>query len=220
MGSQTIIFIVLGTIMMLVVAFILKKDYELSPLKTVLISVSLTVVGVLSVMLMYFVENGKIGGVSFFGAVFFVPLLLYPVSLLLKMPYKEYLDISAPMVAIMLTVMKINCLIAGCCYGKVLYYDTESNPVRFPCQLSEMLVALIIALILIICIKGKLLKSLIYPSFMVLYGVTRFILNFLRETNDFIFGLAIGNIWAIVATIIGVAWIALFYFFQRKKKNS
>ena len=116
-------------------------------------SILLTFIGVLSVKLMFFIENGDFSGLSFFGAVLFIPILAVPISVVLNIKYQDYIDICAPSVAIMLSAMKINCLRSGCCIGKVLYTNEFGATVRFPSQIFEMVVAFLICVLLIYASK-------------------------------------------------------------------
>ncbi len=207
MSSQIQLFVAVGTVLMFFVALICRKKYALSLIKTVLMTLLLTVVGVAGVAFMFYIENGYFGGVSFFGAVFFVPPLLIPLALLLRVPVTAYLDISAPMISAMLAVMKINCLISGCCQGRILHTAASGEAVRFPSQIVELVLAAVIAVFLTVCIRNDLFKKRVYPLFMIVYGVTRFAMNFMRETNDFLFGMGIGNVWAAVSAVIGIVWL-------------
>lgn len=218
MSWQTMMFVGIGAVVMFIIALICKNNFGIGVVKTALLTLCLTFSGVASVVLMFFVENGYFGGVSFFGAVFFVPLFLLPFSFLLKIPYLKYLELSAPMVSGMLAVMKINCYVAGCCRGRVLRHTPEGDITRFPSQLAELFVAAVIAVVLIVCIKKAVLPGRIYPFFMILYGASRFVMNFLRETEEFIWGMGIGSLWAIVSFLIGTLWIIL-VFVQKKRKK-
>lgn len=200
-------FILIGAVAMYGSMLLIRKKFGFTLLKILVLTVLLTVAGVISVLLMFFIENGKFGGVSFFGAVFFVPLLLFPISKITKTKYSDYLDISAPCIAVMLAIMKINCLLSGCCAGRVLGTALNGSVIRFPSQLCEMAAAVIIAIVTVLIIKSDILKKRIYPLFMILYGCVRFALNLFRETEEMIWGLAIGNIWAVVSVIIGTLWL-------------
>ncbi len=204
---------------MIVVMLIIRKDYEIPLYKGLIGSILLTFIGVLSVKLMYFIENGDFSGLSFFGAVLFIPILAIPISVVLNIKYQDYIDICAPSVAIMLSAMKINCLRSGCCIGKVLYTNEFGATIRFPSQIFEMIVAFLICVLLIYASKKKIYKTKLYPAFMILYGATRFVLNIFRETDDFWFGLGIGNMWAIVSVILGFVWIFVLYKINNKTKE-
>ena len=128
------------------------------------------------------------------------------------------LSLKLTAVAGMLSVMKINCLIAGCCYGKIVGYADDNSPIRFPSQIVEGICAVIIMVVLLIILKKKKMKNKLFPLFMVIYGVTRFILNLFRETVEVAFGMAFGNIWSIVAIIIGTIWIAIAIYREKHQK--
>lgn len=209
MDVNTLVYLIIGTFVMTIVSVILKKDYNMCWWKSLVLPWALTVAGVLSVKLMFLAENGNFVGLSFFGAVFLIPVFVWPISLIFKIKYSDYLDITAPSVAAMLSVMKINCLVTGCCAGKVLANAGTSAEIRFPSQVAEMIVAVIIAVILIILIKQGLLIHSIFPFFMILYGSTRFVLNLFRETTELFFGMGIGNMWSVLSVFIGVIWMLL-----------
>jgi prolipoprotein diacylglyceryltransferase len=63
--------------------------------------------------------------------------------------------------------------------------------------------------------KGKY-RERIYPVFMILYGITRFILNWFRHTiKPFLWGIPAGNIWAVVSLCVGIIWITI----ERRKSK-
>lgn len=207
MDLTTILYISGGTLAMIFVMLLCRREYPQPIGRGILSSVFLMVIGVAGVKLMYFIENGDFSGLSFFGAVFFIPLLALPVVLLPRTKYLDYLDVAAPSVAVMLAVMKVNCMVAGCCRGKILTETAAGEPVRFPSQLFEMIAALAIAALLLYMVKRKMLRHKLYPVFMLLYGTTRFVLNLFRETDDFWLGLGIGNLWAVAAALLGLLWL-------------
>lgn len=209
MNLNTVLFISGGTVAMMLIATAIRKCYSVKLWKILASSVLLTLSGVTSVKLMFFVENGNFSGLSFFGAVFFIPLFAVLIALLLRIKITDYLDIVAPSVAIMLSVMKINCLIEGCCKGMVIANAGTASEIRFPSQIFEMAVAAIIAILIAVAIGKGFLHHRAYPFFMAAYGSTRFVLNLFRETDDFLFGFGIGNMWAILSVIIGVGWLIL-----------
>ena len=108
----------------------------------------------------------------------------------------------------MLVIMKIQCLMAGCCQGVVLYTTEGGTDVRFPSPIAEMINALILCIILLCFAKKLSNRGFIYPMYLIMYGGTRFILNIGREefflTDKF---LPMGSIWSIVAVILGIIWI-------------
>jgi phosphatidylglycerol:prolipoprotein diacylglycerol transferase len=96
----------------------------------------------------------------------------------------------------------------GCCAGKVLYISDEGIPVVFPSQTTELVNALVIMAILMLMSRSKKFRGRIFCWYMIIYGVSRFVLNLLRaETEIYIFGMTAGNVWSILAIIVGIMWL-------------
>ena len=217
MKLRFIIALVVGTLAMAAVMLICRKWYSVSRIRIWISSALLTVSGLMGVCLMYFIENGKFGGLSFYGGVFFVPLFMIPVSRLVSVPARDLIDLSAPSVSTMLAVMKVECLRTGCCGGKVLYVTETGSLVRFPSQAAELASGLVIAAALILLMRSEKNRGKIYPYFMLIYGVVRFVLNWFRDTEAFLLGLPAGNFWSIISVLIGIAWIVLH---RRRESNA
>ena len=181
------------------------------------LAVLLTISGTLGTYLWFFIENHWIGGTSFFGAVFVVPVLFLAVSKLLRIPYGQIMDLCAPAECAMLAIMKIQCLLSGCCEGRVLGILENGTSIVFPSQIAELINALVILVALLIMSRKKRFGRVLYPWYMIIYGCSRFVLNIFREewvTTKMI--MPFGNIWSLVAIGVGVAWL----FFQNKRKVS
>jgi len=204
-SGKLILYLTIGTLVMLVPIVIQSLWYKIKLWKSIIIAVLLTVSGTVGTYIMYFIENHWWGGTSFFGAVFFVPLAFIGVAYLLKLPYNELIDLCAPAECMMLVIMKVQCLLSGCCKGMILFQE-----VRFPSQAAELVNALVLAGVLLwIAYKGSS-KGRIYPIYLILYGATRFILNFFREeftTTEMI--VPFGTIWSVVSVAAGVLWLML-----------
>ena len=183
------------------------KYYSLSPLKCLWITILLTISGVIGAKLMYYIESGgSFEGESFYGAVFFAPLLMGLVAYVCKASVWKVLDLCAPAECIMLAILKIRCAIAGCCGGRLLWV-TEQGQVHFPSQIVETFVALLLMVVLLVMMKKGRQRGKIYGVYLILYGTTRFLLNTLRDTTAIVGWLAIGHIWSIVSVLVGVLWL-------------
>lgn len=210
------IFLIIGTVGMLAVMFLERIDYRIPAWKTIIISVLLTLAGLAGAKLMRFIESGVLTGESYYGAVFFAPILMIVAALLFHVKISDVLDMCAPAECIMLALLKVNCLIQGCCGGKI--FEAFGESFVFPSQLAEMLNGIVLMFVLLIMIRYEKNREKIYPWYMILYGVTRFILNFFRETEPFVFGIPSGHLWSIVSVIVGIVWIILISM-RRKKRN-
>ena len=213
------LFLIVGTILMLFVTLYIKSIYQIELWKTITTTVILTFVGVFGTQILFLIETGKWGGTSFFGAVFLTPVIMTFWALVIKSPIGAILDMCAPAECIMLALMKVRCLIYKCCGGRVIF-SSKTCEVRFPSQIVEMITSIIIMVVLIKVIKKKNHENQIYAWYMILYGITRFILNILRDTKPFIWIIPAGNFWALISVILGILWLTLYdRYISRKYDN-
>jgi phosphatidylglycerol:prolipoprotein diacylglycerol transferase len=113
-----------------------------------------------------------------------------------KMPLWTTCDVFAPGIALGHAVGRLGCLMAGCCYGRptdVPWAITFTNPeaaanvgtplgvALHPTQLYESAAeALILVLLLWTEKKGRPFAGRTFWSYMVLYGISRFVIEFFR----------------------------------------
>jgi len=206
MGTQRIMIICGGTVGMLLLMLLRRNAFpQVQIWKLPIISILLTLAGVAGAMLMFYIESGSFGGTSFFGAILFIPILLLP-ALLLRIRYSTLMDLCAPAECLMLAFMKLDCLMSDCCIGKYL----PSLEFQFPSQIVEMLTILTIMLVLLQLERNGNHRGRLYGHYLILYGVTRFILNWFRYgLTPFVWILPAGNFWSIIAVIAGLIWLTV-----------
>ena len=206
-----LIFISIGTAIMLVLSLLRRKQYQLSLWKAILTPFVLTFFGVAGTLVMFFIETGRFGGISFYGSVFMIPVGLILYSELIKEKYMHMLDFSVVQICAMLATMKVNCTISGCCYGIILFDD-----VRFPSQIVEVIVGIGIMALFLYFEKKEMYKDNFYPLYFIIYGAIRFVLNFFRGgISPLVWIIPAGHLWSIVAMVIGFVWFKL----QNKSKD-
>lgn len=206
MGIERILVVAGGTLAMLAVMLWRRKHYpEVAVWKIPVLTVLLALCGVAGALLMYYVENGHFSGTSFFGALLFVPVLMLP-TMLLRVRYGTLMDLCAPAECIMLAILKTECLLTGCCKGAYL----PSLGFVFPSQIAELITILTILLVLV-KIEGKgTFKNSLYGWYLILYGSTRFFLNWFRDgIKPFVWILPPGNFWGIISVCVGFIWIII-----------
>ena len=183
-----------------------KKQFpQVAVWKMVLLTLLLLITGVAGTMILAYIEMGEFGGTSFYGAVLLVPILILP-AMLMKITYRDILNLCAPAECAMLVVMRFDCLDKGCCFGR--YFPKLGF--QFPNQIAEMVVGLSIMVILI-WLHKKDRQVQLYPRYMILYGVCRFILQGFRYggTEPWVMGLSQGHFWSLVSIVIGAVWLLL-----------
>lgn len=220
MSMQTFAFIASGTALMFAIMLLIRTHYNEPVFRCIILSILLTISGVASVKLLFFIENGDFSGLSFFGAVLFVPVFLFAFSKLIRIGYSDYLDISAPCISAMLAVMKINCILYDCCRGRVVRINEKGIEVRFPSQTVELVAAAVIAIVLVYVIKKDRNRHMVYPIFMIMYSASRFVLNLFREADPFFLGLPVGNMWAAAAALTGIIWLIIAKLRQNDAKTA
>lgn len=200
-----------------------RRRYGYSAAKSLVIPVLFLLVAFIGGKLMYVIENFntvketglQLNGMSLFGAIFLFPIVTFAVCKLSKLNFAEMLDYCTPFGIILLACTRTGCFINGCCGAFTIWKD--GNPIILPVPLMEVMLDLII---LEICrhIENKKFKSgLVYPIFMILYGICRFGLEFLRKTEITFLIFSNGQIFSIISIVFGV--ILYYYFYKRFSEN-
>lgn len=218
MTANTIAVLSIGTVAMLLPIVILMRRYRVKCWKSIPTAVILTITGTLGTYVWFLLETFRFGGRSFYGAVFLVPPVFVFISALLRIPRGELLDFCAPAECIMLAIMKYKCMLDECCRGRAIWPGPEGTLLCFPSQIVEGINALILCVVLIRLAFNEKNKGTIYPWYLILYGVSRFILNFFRyEWEVYDGGIPpLGTIWSVLAVMIGLKWLSV----MRKRKTA
>ncbi|MBR0161539.1 MAG: prolipoprotein diacylglyceryl transferase [Oscillospiraceae bacterium] len=205
-----------GDILLVFLAsLIVNKQLHLPLWKLVVFTLAIVPVGFFCGKLMRLVEAGTWTGVSFYGAVLFAPVPMVLIGLLLRIRPADMLDLCAPAGCIALVFMKIQCKITGCCFGRILRYEANGRPVRFPSQIVEMICGIVLLAVILQMIRSGKQRGTVFAWFMLLYGASRFVLNLLRDTSPFLIGLSAGCFWSVISVLIGGSVLL----YQRRKKK-
>ena len=204
-----------GTVGMIICALIRRKRFSLSVLKCVIFALLLTAVGVAGTKLLYFIESGfsSWDGVSFFGSVFLIPLVMPLVGLPFRQKPSQSLDICAPCVAVMIACMRVSCYISGCCGGVQACIGTFCF--NWPTQIIESFCDVLILYWLMKREEKIGSDGRLYPYFMIMYSFMRFFIEFLRNTPKDWLMLSHGQ-WFCMAAILG----ALVWLFLLKRRRT
>ena len=158
-------------------------------------------------------SNNIVKGFSFF------PLFCLMAARILHREKAQVLDLAALNASLLQGVAHIACSIAGCCYGYPASHGLW-NPLfacyLFPIQLLESAVSLCIFAFLLVYTKKKKYRSdgILYPLFLVLFGGTRFFLEFLRNNDKLFRGISELALWALLMVVVGSVWL-----YKRKEKK-
>lgn len=169
--------------------------------------VLLTGVGVVGSMLLYYLETGVFGGVSFYGAVFLIPVIMPLFGFLFQLKLGQTMDICGPCVAIMIGCLRFSCFLTGCCGGWTACIG--SICFEWPTQMMDSIGDFAIMTWLLHKESKEPQSGKLYPILMVAYSTMRFFLEFLRDTPKDWMHLSHGQWFAILAAAIGLSWIGI-----------
>lgn len=165
-------------------------------------SVLHVVYGVLCVKVFAVMEGNPLSGgaMSLFGAVFFMPIAYLIGAKVSKRKVSVVFDIFAICMIFTLMCARINCLFAGCCLGKQI---SSLAVTRWPTRELELAFYVIFLGCMIPKVWNDKSHGIVYPVYMISYGVVRFVLEFFRvsSTNTLFH---ISHLWAFMSFIIGL----------------
>lgn len=220
MFGKVMLYVGIGMIAMLLPMTLVAARRRIKLWKSIPIALYATLVGTISTYFWFFLENQYFGGISFFGAVFLCPVFFLLATKLFHEDYYDLIDMFAPGICMMLSVMKVQCYSTGCCGGKELFVNADGITVYFPSQLVELGNALLIMAVLLVLAFYNRFNKKLYPFFILIYGCTRFVLNFFRKewVNDSGLLPPLGTIWSVLAIVIGAAWLMFLHRAERVKQ--
>jgi phosphatidylglycerol:prolipoprotein diacylglycerol transferase len=171
-----------------------RAGVELNPVKFVLGSIFIIVVGIAGARLAYIIydlnyyiahwpEIFSLYGTIIPGAIVFGLLALIPVAWFVRVPFWELGDLFVPGVALGQAIGRIGCLVEGCCFGRPIELPgLEQTGWLYPTQTMHGLANLSIALFLLYLDgKYKPFKGLLFLLYVILFFTQRFLIDFLRD---------------------------------------
>lgn len=162
------------------------------------------------------------GFVIYGGIVVAIPSV-YICLKLMKVDILQYMDIGISSIAISQAIGRFGCFLAGCCYGKVVeansifaitYPDSAFAPnghSYFPIQLVCVILNLVNFVFLLALNKQVSIKGVTLFSYMVTYGIGRFIIEFFRgdEIRGNVGHMTTSQFISVFVAIIGIVGILL-----------
>lgn len=181
-----------------------------------LLSVLHTVLGVLSVKVFALFETGNFSNMSLFGGVFFMPLFYWGVAKLAKQKAADVFDVFTICLVFTLMCARLNCMISGCCLGAHIPIEGLTH-LRFPTRELELLFYVILLSRLWRKVLSGSARGMIYPIYMISYGIFRFVTETLRFSDRTDSILHVSHLWALLSLGIG---ISIYGELQKKEKKT
>ena len=193
-----------------------RERLHLRWLSVLLLSVLHTVLGVLSVKVFALFETGNFSNMSLFGGVFFMPLFYWGVAKLAKQKAADVFDVFTICLVFTLMCARLNCIISGCCLGAHIPIEGLTH-LRFPTRELELLFYVILLSRLWRKVLSGSARGMIYPIYMISYGIFRFVTETLRVSSRADSILHISHLWALLSLGIG---ISIYGELQKKEKKT
>lgn len=181
-----------------------RERLHLRWLSVLLLSVLHTVLGVLSVKVFALFETGNFSNMSLFGGVFFMPLFYWGVAKLAKQKAADVFDVFTICLVFTLMCARLNCIISGCCLGAHIPIEGLTH-LRFPTRELELLFYVILLSRLWRKVLSGSARGMIYPIYMISYGIFRFVTETLRVSSRANNILHISHLWALLSLGIGIS---------------
>lgn len=163
------------------------------------------------------------GGLSWFGGLIFGVVYGVADSKKKKLEVLKILDL-VPYLALGQAIGRIGCLLNGCCHGKVSEYGIyfpAHNATLIPVQIySSLAMAVIFIILRLMQARRKLLPGKIFFTYLFLYSLKRFSIEFFRADNSAIFyGLTLFQILSILMFLGAIAGYAALCFASKTGKS-
>lgn len=193
-----------------------RERLHLRWLSVLLLSVLHTVLGVLSVKVFALFETGNFSNMSLFGGVFFMPLFYWGVAKLAKQKAADVFDVFTICLVFTLMCARLNCIISGCCLGAHIPIEGLTH-LRFPTRELELIFYVLLLSRLWRKVLSGSARGMIYPIYMIAYGIFRFVTETLRFTDRTDSILHVSHLWALLSLGIG---ISIYGELQKKEKKT
>ena len=193
-----------------------RERLHLRWLSVLLLSVLHTVLGVLSVKVFALFETGNFSNMSLFGSVFFMPLFYWGVAKLAKQKAADVFDVFTICLVFTLMCARLNCIISGCCLGAHIPIEGLTH-LRFPTRELELIFYVLLLSRLWRKVVTGSARGMIYPIYMISYGIFRFVTETLRFSDRTDSILHISHLWALLSLGVG---ISIYGELQKKEKKT
>ena len=213
MLSKSLVIVI--CILSFLLAIYQNKYYNVSLWKLALIILFSAPSCYAGIRMLTYLEVGHMQYWSFFGCIFFVPIVYFVLAKIIREPYEVLMDFAGPLCALLFVIMKLNCMHAGCCSGICMFITKTGKEILFPSQLMEAIASGIILVVLLCLQKKEINRGKLAPVFLVLYGCMRFVFSFFRGNPRHFFWLEktihlsvpTGQVWSVICIVWGLIWL-------------
>ena len=199
------------------------KKYGIPPGKRAIISAVVWPVAYGLLYVLFWIESSftRWGSHNIVRGYIWFPLIGLVLAKLLKLRPRTVVDYIAPGCSLSQGIAHLGCSFAGCCYGfpaEKGIWNPQFDAILFPNQILEALAALLVFAVCALYAKKRKYDSdgRVYPLFLILFGVTRFFLEFLRDNQKVFGNVSILALHCVLMVVVGAVWLIIRQLRDRK----
>ena len=198
--------------------YIMHDRLGVSFVGAIVLAVVHTLYGVLAVRVFAVIEGfgdlSVVGAQSLFGGMAFMPLLYLLIIKLTKKPAAEVFDILTLSLVATLFFARVNCMLAGCCMGSHVFGLEPRWPTR---ELELVYYIWFLAVYEPSVYEGNS-GGIVFPSYIMSYGLFRFAIEFLRESSKALGPFHIAHLWSLIAIGLGLGILSEMKYDKSERK--
>lgn len=194
-----------ATLLATVWLYIEKERLGINLMGAILFAIFSTCFGVCAVSLFAKIESigdpTAVGRMSVYGGMAFMPVFCLIVNKITKKSLADIYDIFTVILISTISFARINCIITGCCKGNPI----ADTGMRWPTREAELIYYIVFLITIVPSVYKNNSNGLVFPKYMVSYGIFRVICEFFREDLSIVGPVHIAHVWSILAIIIGLS---------------
>lgn len=216
-----LISVFMGSFVLFMLLLARRNKYSVSMKKMIVLHIVATILTTLGANLGSYLGGMGFLGLRLYGFILLDTLAMFALARIFRMDIGQLGDYLSVGIIAVCCIVKIPCLVEGCCYGKEIFVDAMGNAVRFPSQIVEFSMWLVLTVWLLWLERKGSHKNLLWATATVWFGILRFLVDFMRgnpiEMELVIMGLPGGRFWSMIVGILGVGY--LIYSFRKYRER-
>jgi phosphatidylglycerol:prolipoprotein diacylglycerol transferase len=151
------------------------------------------------------------GGLVFYGGLVGFAIAFYLLTKHYKIDFLSLTDLIAPFLPLAYAIGRIGCFLNGCCYGivantpiSVVFADAHVPGRRIPTQLIDSFVSFLFFIYLYSQRGKEKFKGDLTTKYLIMYSISRFLIEFLRDEARIFFGLTHSQVFSIILFIFAI----------------